>query len=239
MQYIDCKAEGAKATLTADPPAMATGFAGVFAVRCEFDQVWDGLPERVCSFRAAGLAPTDVLGDDGSFTVPVEVNTRPWFDFALSGTAADGRRITTNAVRVEVALSVPRGDEAGDPTPSVSAQALEVAERAAADSADALISVADLTARVGELELTGGVAPATRDRLGTVKVGEGITVADDGTIAVEAYDGTVTVTPKVSASTVLGTAGKVVRSDIEVGEIPVYRVSNDEGGVTVIIGDDA
>lgn len=239
MQYIECRAEGAKASLTADPPAMATGFAGVFAVRAELDGVWDGLSELVCSFKAPGLEATDVLEEDGAFTVPIEVNSRPWFDFSLSGTAPDGRRITTNAIRVEVALSVPRGDEAGDPTPSVSAQALEVARAASGAADDALIEVADLTARIGELELTGGVAPATTERLGTVKVGDGIAVADDGTISVESYDGTLTVTPRVAAATVLGTAGKVVRQDIEVAEIPVYEVSNEEGGFTIIIGDEA
>jgi hypothetical protein len=52
---------------------------------------------------------------------------------------------------------------------------------------------------------------------------------------VEEYKGAYEVTPKLEAQT-LETAFKVMRSDVEVKEIPITRVSNTSGGNTVIIG---
>lgn len=240
MQYIECKTEGALLSVAATPPPIAAGFVGVFAVTCEFDPTWDGLTQRVCSFRSPGVEPASVLqGEDGSWTVPIEANSRPWFDFSLSGTATDGRRITTNAVRVQVAPSVPVGDEAGDPTPSVSAQALTVARAADGKADDALLNVADLSARVDELVITGGVAPATATTLGTVKVGEGLVVTEDGTLSVEAYEGETAVTPKVYEGVTLPTSGKVMRSDVSVSKVPQYEVSNESEGLTLIIGEES
>lgn len=51
----------------------------------------------------------------------------------------------------------------------------------------------------------------------------------------EAYEGPCTVTPDIEAQ-VLPTAGKVVKEDILVEEIPVYEVSNQQNGTTAIIG---
>ena len=239
MQYIEVKAEGATLSVTATPPPMAAGFVGVFAVKATYDEVWDGLTQRICSYRSPGVAPASVLEEDGEFVVPIEVNSRPSFDFSLSGTAEDGRRITTNAIRVQVLPSVPVGDEAGDPTPSVSAQALTVATAADAKAGDALLSVADLTARVDELVITGGVAPATATTLGTVKVGTGLVVTEDGTLSVEAYTGETDVTPKVDDAVTLSTSGKVMQSDVTVSKVPQYEVSNEAEGLTLIIGEES
>lgn len=53
----------------------------------------------------------------------------------------------------------------------------------------------------------------------------------------EVYKGDYVVTPKVSAETVLETAGKTMRDDVTVKRVPQYRVSNAAGGITVIIDD--
>lgn len=49
------------------------------------------------------------------------------------------------------------------------------------------------------------------------------------------YEGEYTVVPTFSEQ-VLETAGKSMRNDVTVEEIPVHRVSNPAGGVTVSIG---
>lgn len=50
----------------------------------------------------------------------------------------------------------------------------------------------------------------------------------------ESYDGPYEITPKVEAQT-MATKGKVMRSDVTVLEVPVYRVTNASGGTTVYI----
>jgi hypothetical protein len=273
MQYIECTATGAKLEVT-DAPAMAAGFADVFAVRCSFDDAWNGLDSRVASFRVTGSKPTSVVEVDGAFTVPPEVNAGPSFDFAISGTAGDGRRITTNAVTVTVASSVPVGDEAGDPTPSVSAQALEAAQTAAEAAADALAkasqalteaanalaaateaaskadtakSAADAVVATAEaaqtaaeaaaakaIEATAAVAPATASTLGTIMVGDGLSVTDEGVLSAEGggtgevADGSIT-TAKLADKAV--TSYKVMN-----GQIGAWKMDNEFWGQVWPVG---
>ena len=54
----------------------------------------------------------------------------------------------------------------------------------------------------------------------------------------DAYTGETVVTPKIKDEQVLGTAGKLVKDDITVKQVPVYSVTNPAGGVTYYIGED-
>ena len=54
----------------------------------------------------------------------------------------------------------------------------------------------------------------------------------------EAYTGEYTVTPKVYEQTVLPTKAKTMRDDVTVKKIPQYAVSNESGGVTLILGNE-
>lgn len=49
------------------------------------------------------------------------------------------------------------------------------------------------------------------------------------------YEGAYSVTPALGAQS-LPTAGKTMREDVQIGEIPIESVSNTAGGQTVIIG---
>lgn len=50
------------------------------------------------------------------------------------------------------------------------------------------------------------------------------------------YDGEVEVEPKLDRKQVLETAGKLLKSDVTVDEIPLYITSNVGGGYTYYIG---
>lgn len=50
------------------------------------------------------------------------------------------------------------------------------------------------------------------------------------------YEGEYVVIPKVAEDQTLATMDKVMRADVEVKEVPVARVSNPAGGMTVVIG---
>lgn len=52
------------------------------------------------------------------------------------------------------------------------------------------------------------------------------------------YTGGYTVTPKVWSESVLETKRKLLSDNVTVTKIPQYKVSNDYGGYTLIIGDD-
>lgn len=54
----------------------------------------------------------------------------------------------------------------------------------------------------------------------------------------ETYDGTYQVAPKVKDEVVLPTKGKTLRDNVTVLKIPQFEVSNEEGGKTLIIGDE-
>lgn len=54
------------------------------------------------------------------------------------------------------------------------------------------------------------------------------------TVSRETYDGPYEITPKVESQT-MATKGKVMREDLTVKEVPVYRVTNASGGTTVYI----
>lgn len=54
----------------------------------------------------------------------------------------------------------------------------------------------------------------------------------------EPYKGEYTVTPKTYEPVVLETANRVLSQDVHVFKIPQYEVSNEAGGVTLIMGDE-
>lgn len=50
------------------------------------------------------------------------------------------------------------------------------------------------------------------------------------------YTGEYEVTPKIDEETVLDTAHKVLSDNVTVREVPMYEVTNEAGGNTLIIG---
>lgn len=52
------------------------------------------------------------------------------------------------------------------------------------------------------------------------------------------YDGDYTVTPKIYEATVLPTKEKTMREDVTVLKIPQFEVSNESGGITLIMGNE-
>lgn len=48
------------------------------------------------------------------------------------------------------------------------------------------------------------------------------------------YEGSYEITPKVTPQA-MDTKGKIMRENVTVNEIPVFRTSNDSGGITVYI----
>lgn len=81
----------------------------------------------------------------------------------------------------------------------------------------------------------GELKPATKDTLGGIIVGDGLDIAEDGTLSVHSYPGEYTVTPAVDAQTI-PTSGHVMTDDLEIEAIPYVEVENPEGGGTVTIG---
>ena len=52
------------------------------------------------------------------------------------------------------------------------------------------------------------------------------------------YDGTYSVRPKMYEGITLATKSKAMRDDVSISKIPRYEVSNDFGGITLIMGDE-
>lgn len=78
-----------------------------------------------------------------------------------------------------------------------------------------------------------------KDLTAAIRAPEEVLDADlPGTLVItvdrESYDGPYEITPKVEAQT-MATKGKVMRDNVTVLEVPVYRVANPSGGTTVYI----
>lgn len=217
MEFINCTITGSELAVSGDIPVMARGFAGIFAIKATFDSVWDDLTNHICSFKSKSGRPVSVLETDGYFTIPAEVSDAQWFDFAFTGMADDGRRITTNMVRITLKETILLGDEPEPLTPSISAQALTATEKletrvealeassgGSADIADGSITTAMLAdgsvtmAKIGAdfiSDIQNGmkdlydsaVVKASGTEYGQVRVGENLTV-NNGVISISAAD---------------------------------------------------
>lgn len=77
-------------------------------------------------------------------------------------------------------------------------------------------------------QLSSAAAKLTGDLPGTLVIH---TVGD-----LPAYNGPYEVTPNVVADITLETGQRFVSADIKVNKIPITKVSNNTGGMTVIIG---
>lgn len=54
----------------------------------------------------------------------------------------------------------------------------------------------------------------------------------------ESYEGSYEVTPKMSRQVVLSTKKKLMKDDVTVLKTPQFEVSNEAGGITLILGDE-
>lgn len=66
----------------------------------------------------------------------------------------------------------------------------------------------------------------------------GIKADENGNVDLPVYDGEFSVTPSATNEITLLTAQKYLDSDIKVEKIPVYRTSNESGGITVYIANE-
>ena len=73
-----------------------------------------------------------------------------------------------------------------------------------------------------------------------VKVSTGnrvVVKTESGKVSVPAYKGSYEVTPRTSTSITLETSGKRLENDVTVNAVPLYEVSNPQGGVSIYIPD--
>lgn len=78
-----------------------------------------------------------------------------------------------------------------------------------------------------EAVLIGKITPLIITLTGNVSIPTGY----------EHYEGDYEITPKIKKQT-LETKNKLMYSDLTIKEIPYYEVSNDYGGITIIIGEE-
>lgn len=84
----------------------------------------------------------------------------------------------------------------------------------------------------GEVSLPGGIVSGKIGVIGDISA----VISIPDTPKQEIYDGEYVVTPKVAERTILPTTGKVMKDDVTVKEIPIFKTSNESGGYTFYIG---
>lgn len=91
-----------------------------------------------------------------------------------------------------------------------------------------LTAKAALGARMQAREILAGEIAAEAALSGTIAAAQGD--------AAPIYDGNYTAEPKLFEDITLYTKDRKMKSDVTVSKIPMYEVSNESGGLTLIIG---
>lgn len=144
----------------------------VFSLHFVFDETWSELSTRRVTFFPPRKKPVVVIiPDDGNIALPNEVTERNCeCPFVVSGVNGTKQIVTLRGIATIEFTENPNGIASQAPTPSEIAQVYEYMQEAIEAAEGAIIT------------------PATRDTLGGVIVGDGLDVAEDGTLDLDATE---------------------------------------------------
>lgn len=171
---------------TTETAMLVAGTINVYTARFAFDEEWDGL-QRTAVFAVDGITREQLLTDDAC-TVPWEVLVAGnRLRVGVYGTKADGTRLPT--IWTERRLYINPGacptQEAADPSPTLVEQLLgRIGDPANLKTEDK----SSLVAAINEIKETGSSGYATKDKAGTIKVGDNLKISEDGVLSVDTTD---------------------------------------------------
>lgn len=175
---------------TTETAMLVAGTVNVYTARFAFDAEWDGL-QRTAVFASSDNSTTitrEQLLTDDACTVPWEVLVAGnRLRVGVYGTKADGTRLPT--IWTERRLYIHPGagptQEAADPSPTLVEQLLgRIGDPANLKTEDK----SSLVAAINEIKETGSSGYATKDKAGTIKVGENLAISEDGVLSVITTD---------------------------------------------------
>lgn len=165
---------------------LVAGTVNIYTARFAFDAAWDGL-QRTAVFAVDGITREQLLEDDAC-TVPWEVLVAGnRLRVGVYGTKADGTRLPTIWTERRLYINPGAGptQEAADPSPTLVEQLLgRIGDPANLKTEDK----SSLVAAINEIKETGSSGYATKDKAGTIKVGENLAISEDGVLSVITTD---------------------------------------------------
>lgn len=169
-----------------EPAMLVAGTVNVYTARFAFGAEWDGL-QRTAVFAVDGITREQLLEDDAC-TVPWEVLVAGnRLRVGVYGTKADGTRLPTIWTERRLYINPGAGptQEAADPSPTLVEQLLgRIGDPANLKTEDK----SSLVAAINEIKETGSSGYATKDKAGTIKVGENLAISEDGVLSVITTD---------------------------------------------------
>lgn len=171
---------------TTETAMLVAGTVNIYTARFAFDAAWDGL-QRTAVFAGDGITREQLLTDDAC-TVPWEVLVAGYYlRVGVYGTKADGTRLPTIWTERRLYINPGAGptQEAADPSPTLVEQLLgRIGDPANLKTEDK----SSLVAAINEIKETGSSGYATKDKAGTIKVGENLAISEDGVLSVITTD---------------------------------------------------
>ena len=165
---------------------LVAGTVNIYTARFAFDAEWDGL-QRTAVFAVDGITREQLLEDDAC-TVPWEVLVAGnRLRVGVYGTKADGTRLPTIWTERRLYINPGAGptQEAADPSPTLVEQLLgRIGDPANLKTEDK----SSLVAAINEIKETGSSGYATKDKAGTIKVGDNLKISEDGVLSVDTTD---------------------------------------------------
>ena len=165
---------------------LVVGTVNIYTARFAFDEAWDGL-QRTAVFTIDGITREQLLEDDAC-TVPWEVLVAGnRLRVGVYGTKADGTRLPTIWTERRLYINPGAGPtkEAADPSPTLVEQLLgRIGDPANLKTEDK----SSLVAAINEIKETGSSGYATKDKAGTIKVGDNLKISEDGVLSVDTTD---------------------------------------------------
>ena len=168
-----------------DAAMLVAGTVNEYTARFTFDESWDGY-QRTAVFYCNTVEREQLLTDDAC-TVPWEVLvSNGYLRVGVYGTK-DGSRLPTIWTERRLYINPGAGptQEAADPSPTLVEQLLgRIGDPANLKTEDK----SSLVAAINEIKETGSSGYATKDKAGTIKVGDNLKISEDGVLSVDTTD---------------------------------------------------
>lgn len=175
---------------TTETAMLVAGTVNVYTARFAFDEAWDGL-QRTAVFASSDNSTTitrEQLMTDDACTVPWEVLVDGYYlRVGVYGTKSDGTRLPTiwTARRLYINHGAGPSQEAADPSPTLVEQLMgRIGDPANLKTDDK----SSLIAAINEIKETGSSGYATKDKAGTIKIGDNLKISEDGVLSVDTTD---------------------------------------------------
>ena len=176
--------DGDQARLYGVPKAIPTGQVGFSTIRFEFSSEWDGMP-KIAQFMQ-GENKYNVAVENNECTCPNGL-VKGWVSVRVRGYSETDVIATANDILLPVSTGFQSGGIPPIPAaPDLYQQFLKVIQDQIGDLAD--LTTEEKENLVAAINEAAASDYATKDKAGTIKVGDNLKISEDGVLSVDTTD---------------------------------------------------